>query len=532
VRQTPPLQSLGEYLTVGEAAEFLGVSPWTLRNWDRDGKFQTLRHPKNGYRIYRREDLEAILQPKGLNSRLSNRLTPLFDWTEVGESDHFVQFYEDDDFLVASVSRFLGAALGAGDGAVLIATRAHRQAIQRKLRAQGLNLAVARAQGQFVALDAAETLAKFMVDGVPDPARFRATVGEVMEQAARGRLRARAFGEMVALLWAEGNRDGAIRLEELWNDLQKAHVFALYCAYPLRDFGGEGQEAPFANVCTCHSRVIPAESYAALAGTDERLEAIARLQQKAQALEAEVAQRQQAEAALRQADHRKDEFLATLAHELRNPLAPIRNALHLMHLAGDSGPAVGQAREMIERQVGHMVRLVDDLLEVTRITRGKVELRKERVTLSEIVASAVETSRPFIEAGEHELSVSVPPEPIELKADATRLAQVLVNLLNNAAKYTDPGGRIRLAAAREGNQVTIRVRDTGIGICPEVLPHIFDMFMQAERSYGRDQGGLGIGLTLVRRLVEMHDGSVEAHSDGPGHGSEFVVRLPLAPRRR
>src|SRR5437764_14041729 len=175
-----PAQRLAEYLTVGEAAEFLGVSPWTLRNWDRAGKLDTLRNPKNGYRIYRREDLEALLQPQATDGRLSNRLTAGHDWSEVGEKDHFVQFYESDTFLAGSVSRFLGAALGAGDGAILIATRAHREAIQRKLRARWLNLSVARAAGQFVSLDAAETLGRFMVEGFPDPERFREVIGAVV----------------------------------------------------------------------------------------------------------------------------------------------------------------------------------------------------------------------------------------------------------------------------------------------------------------------------------------------------------------
>jgi PAS domain S-box-containing protein len=226
-------------------------------------------------------------------------------------------------------------------------------------------------------------------------------------------------------------------------------------------------------------------------------------------------------------DRRKDEFLAMLSHELRNPLAPIRNAVHVLQEVS-GGPELGQAREVIERQVAHLARLVDDLLDVSRITRGKIALRLETVALEEVVARAVETTRPLIEARRHALSVDVPPDAPRLQADPIRIAQVIANLLNNAAKYTDPGGRIALRAGREGGEAVVRVRDTGAGIPADVLPHVFDLFTQAERTLDRAQGGLGIGLTLVKSLVEQHGGRVEAFSGGPGHGSEFVVRLPLA----
>ena len=232
---------------------------------------------------------------------------------------------------------------------------------------------------------------------------------------------------------------------------------------------------------------------------------------------------------LRQADQRKDEFLATLAHELRNPLAPIRNALEVMRLAGNSADAVEQSRRMMERQVVQMVRLVDDLLDVSRITRNKLELRKERIELASVVRSAIETSRPFIEQSDHTLTVTLPPEPIYLDADPTRLEQVFSNLLNNSAKYTERGGHIWLTVEPGEGKVLVRVRDSGIGIPAEALAGIFEMFSQVEGNLERAQGGLGIGLTLVRRLVEMHGGSVEAHSAGRGHGSEFLVRLPMAP---
>jgi signal transduction histidine kinase/ActR/RegA family two-component response regulator len=229
-----------------------------------------------------------------------------------------------------------------------------------------------------------------------------------------------------------------------------------------------------------------------------------------------------------ESDRRKDEFLAMLAHELRNPLAPVRNALHIIHMRGsERRNAVHNAHDMIERQVEHMVRLVDDLLDVSRITSGKINLRKEPTDVAQIVFRAVEGSRPLIDARRHALEVALPEGELTVEGDPTRLAQVVWNLLNNAAKYTPEGGRIRLAVERAPGEVLVRVQDTGMGIPGEVLPKVFDLFTQAERTLDRAQGGLGIGLTLVRQLTEMHGGTVEAHSEGPGRGSEFVVRLPL-----
>jgi PAS domain S-box-containing protein len=231
---------------------------------------------------------------------------------------------------------------------------------------------------------------------------------------------------------------------------------------------------------------------------------------------------------LAEADRRKDVFLATLAHELRNPLAPLANALRVMRLRGrDRREAVSWAQDMMERQVLYLVHLVDDLLDVSRIGRGKIALQKEMVDLATLVAVAVETARPLLDSHRHRLTVSV-PSGIWLEADPTRLAQVLANLLNNAAKYTEEDGHVALTAAVEADEVVLRVKDNGVGIAPEVLPRVFDLFVQAEPSLGR-QGGLGIGLTLVKNLVELHGGSVTAFSAGPGQGSEFVVRLPVQP---
>lgn len=235
----------------------------------------------------------------------------------------------------------------------------------------------------------------------------------------------------------------------------------------------------------------------------------------------------QVAAELSQADRRKDEFLATLAHELRNPLAPIRNSLELIRRAASDPKVVERARQVMERQLAQMTRLVDDLLDVSRISSDKLALRSERIDLAAVLRSAVETSQPLLDAAGQQLAVSLPDEPVLLDADLTRLAQVFMNLLNNAAKFSERGGRIALSAARDGGEVVVRVVDNGVGIPAEHLGGIFEMFSQVNSSLERSQGGLGIGLTLVRRLVELHGGRVEARSGGIGTGSEFIVRLPV-----
>jgi PAS domain S-box-containing protein len=242
----------------------------------------------------------------------------------------------------------------------------------------------------------------------------------------------------------------------------------------------------------------------------------------------DVTERKRAVDALREADRRKDEFLAILAHELRNPLAPLCNGLEILRLGGDNAASIARIRDMMTRQVQHLVRLVDDLLDVSRITRGRVELHLERLDVASAVQSALETSKPLLDAAKHQVTCRWPPGAIFVKGDKVRLAQVFANLLNNSAKYTPGGGQIYVSVEQTDRLALIRIGDNGLGIPPEMLHSIFEMFTQVDKSLHRAQGGLGIGLTLVRNLVEMHGGSVEARSAGLGHGSEFIVRLPLS----
>jgi PAS domain S-box-containing protein/excisionase family DNA binding protein len=317
---------LAEYLTVAEAAAYLGVSPSTLRNWDRAGKLKPERHPANGYRIYRTTTLREVLEAGRFRGRQPRVFPPAVDWNEIGETEHFVMFYETDAFLLESLSRFIAPTLLAGEVALVIATPEHRAGLEQILADQGIDVVSAVQQGQFVAVDARDMLSGFMRNGFPDAQLFADVVGSAIARIAQ-KGRVRAFGEMVALLWQDGRREAACRLEELWNELGQSQSFALFCAYPLRCFGSEADGASFHRVCRCHSRVIPAEGYTKLSDPQERLMAIGVLQQKAAALQAEVAQRIHAEQELR-------DF--------------VENALEGLHKVGPDGKIIWANRAELE----------------------------------------------------------------------------------------------------------------------------------------------------------------------------------------
>ena len=448
---------------------------------------------------------------------------------------HLVQFYEDDHFLVESVARHLGQSIAAGDGAIIVATKAHREAIHARLSANGLDVANLTRQGRFISIDADETLAKICRDDFPNAERFEDVIGKAVSatNGASPRHFTGAFGEMVAILWARGQRDAALHLEKLWNELQQRLDFALFCAYPINGFSAAIDADYLQRVCAEHSDVVPAESFSELGSDDDRRRSIAYLQQKAALLESEMAQRKRVEEDLRrrvaelaESDRRKNEFLAMLGHELRNPLSAMLNAITAADLDESSRD---RAIEIARRQTVQLARLVDDLLDVARITQGRIALRKEPLSVVSLAERSIEETRAAAELRHQRLTVLAPIDThsICVDVDPARMQQSISNLIHNAIKFTQAHGRIEVSLLRQGSNVAICVRDTGIGIAPEVLPRVFDLFAQGDVSIDRSQGGLGVGLTLVRRLVAMHGGNVEARSGGIGKGSEFEIALPI-----
>jgi PAS domain S-box-containing protein len=573
--------------------------------------------------------------------------------------EHLVQFYNDEAYLIDEIWSFINPCLRLGEAAVVIATRERLDSLERKYAPGRLTeIGSPPGSGPYIALDAEETLEAILKDGWPDQSRFDTVIGEVLRQASKnGHRHVRAYGEMVALLCADGKPDAAIRLEELWNVIGQRYPFSLLCGYPMHAFAEEAHCGVFTDICHVHTHVRPTESFPDLSGRDELNRIVAMLQQKASALESEVARRKKIEHVLHQrekelsdflenavegmhrvgpdgsilwankaeldllgytreeyigqpiaafhadrdviediltkllagetlydypaqmrckdgsikhvlihsnacvtdgefvstrclmrdvtdrvrleqelnerleqlaeVDRRKDEFLAMLGHELRNPLAPIMNSLELMRFHGDAPKQSARLRETIGRQVALMTRLVDDLLDVSRITRGKIQLKMENATLEYIVERAVEIVRPLIDERGHVFTMNLPTQPVSIHCDPARLAQVLANLLHNAAKYTDTGGCITLSAREEMGTLVLAVTDNGIGLAKESQEKIFELFVQDPNSLAKARGGLGLGLTLVRSLVRLHGGEVHVRSEGYGCGSEFTVTLPI-----
>lgn len=467
-------------------------------------------------------------------------------WSAMGDTDHFVQFYETDGFLLNSLSGFIGSAIKSNDAAIVIATEAHRAGLDELLLANGVDLTAARTAGQYLSLDACDTLSQFMVDGSPEPTRFKKVLGGIIASVTDGRARVRAFGEMVALLWAEGNYSGAIRLEELWNELQNAHSFSLFCAYPMNGFAGEQFVASHGDVCTAHSRVIPTESYPGVSNPDARLRAIVQLQQKAKSLEKEIQERARAEEALREAlvseqiarseaqvaNRMKDEFLATVSHELRTPLNAIIGWSHLLRSGRLDEATIARALETIDRNAKSQAQLIEDILDVSRMITGKLKLNNQPVDLSAVINAAIDSVQLAADAKDIHLAVTLDPSARHTIGDSNRLQQVVWNLLANAIKFTPEGGHIDVMVERAGRFARLCVSDSGQGFSPEFLPFIFDRFRQADGTSTREHGGLGLGLSIVRQLVELHGGTIKAESEGAGKGATFIIKLPLAPSHK
>lgn len=462
------------------------------------------------------------------------------EWLPILPGEHVVQFYESDRYLIDVLTRYIGGALRGGEAAVVAATMPHREALDARLRATGVDVDAARADGRYLALDSQETLAAVMGGETPDPEAFARVIGEVVTGAGRRASGVRVFGEMVALLAAEGRHAASLDLEALWNRLQREHSFALLCAYPMDHSGGEAVTELFREIHAAHTRVIPAESYSALLTDDDRLREVAMLQHKARWLEAEIAERRRAEerlrvalateqAARREAEaavRQRDEFLRAAAHELKTPLTSLgaRAQLMLRQIRRDGEIEQGRAVhavEVISDQAGKLGRLVNQLLNVTRIEAGRLTIEPVTTDVAALVRQTVAWAR---ESADPPGIVVTAPDALEARVDPLRLEQVLVNLLDNAVRHGDGNRAIEVSLSTpEPEVVELSVRDFGAGVAPAERERIFERFAQA--GDGGHRSGLGLGLYVSREIVQMHGGEIAVESPSAG-GSRFVVRIP------
>jgi len=446
------------------------------------------------------------------------------------EHAHTVQFYEDEAFLIDVIEAYITGGLARGDPLLIIVQTSHRHQLIARLMAAGVDTATALATGQLALLDARETLARFMVNGRPDWEHFRTVIGTLLERClatARPGTQVRAYGEMVDVLCQDGMPDVAVELEAMWNDLAVLYPLSLLCTYAIGHFGQAAHARPFLDVCKAHGQVIPTERYMRLDAQADRLREVSLLQQRAQALEAEVQQRRQAEQALRDALHHRDEFLALASHELKTPLTALQ--LQLQSLPSAAAKKDGEGRLMARldkaiRQTERLATHIDGLLDLSRLGDEHVPLMVEPLDLSRLIRDTV--ARAMTTAAEADCHLQLLAEvSVPGVWDPLRVQQVVGNLLVNAFKYGR--GRpveVRVEAALEHARVT--VKDHGIGIAPEHHERIFQRFERAVPSSAF--GGLGLGLWAARRVVAAHGGNVRVESE-PGLGATFIVELPYHP---
>ena len=522
-----------DFYTVPEAAARLGVSRETIWRWIDTGRLPACRLGDRTVGI-RPADLEQPLA-RTRPARFSKRQVPraaISPHDELAEPGHWVQFYERDDYLVRVVGDFLGQALRAGAPALVIATEQHREAFEAFWTAEGLDLSAAHAAGRYLALDAGELLSSFMRGPGPDPDRFAEVVDRLLDRTRASRACPRVFGEMVALLALEGNRDAAVRLEQLWNGAQRRHRFSLLCAYPMAQLAGHRFERLVESVCSEHQQVSPAESYTALEDPDDRLRQSALLQQKACSLEAEIADRKRAEeregAARKSAEaavRLREEFLSIASHELRTPLTTLtayaQLALRRIERDGVAEPdRLVQALQAITGQARTLSRLMAQLLDISRLEVGRMTLEPQAIDLVKLTEQAIAAAR--MRSSRHTITLEA-PLALELQADPLRLEQVLANLLDNAVKYSPDGEPIEVALAGRADEVVLSVRDHGLGIPVEKRERLFERFYQAHGD--GHNSGFGLGLYICREIATLHGGEIAAEFP-PDGGTRLLLRLP------
>lgn len=528
----PPTHSA---LTIRQAAEQLGVSTGTIRRWAQSNYITGFKVGTRGDWRFTPDALRSITvtSENTLSDINSNTASQLTDQSALSfhtilqerqQSSHFVQFYEDEEFLVNSLSDYVAGGLSAGEACVIIATSKHIDAVEKKLASNPeIDLAYSQWHGYYFALDAHDTLAKFMVNGHPNPTKFSSVMNEVIGQIAQRQIPIRAFGEMVALLWADENQEAVIELEQLWNDLAKSYTFKLFCAYPLAAFNKQGCSSVFAKINHTHSHTLPAESYSMLGTSNERRQAISSLQQKAGLLDDAVAQCKH----LSELNESKDEFISIASHQLRTPATSVKQYAGLL-LQGFSDPLTDNQRELLElayESNERQLKIIDDLLKVASLDAGKITLENEHCDINQILRDVIQDQKDMIDKRTQTLTLTLTNE-LSAIADPRYLRMVFENLLSNASKYSLTNATLEITTRRDDDSIYIDFSDNGIGISPEDQPRLFQKFSRINNIHSRTVDGNGLGLYWSKKIIDLHGGKLSLVSQAES-GSTFSVQLPI-----